>query len=174
MFCNTSIPVPETCGSSVRLPYPYPEFTNPAEHNLGKLRYFLCLFHLAYNAPNICPTQLQPPSILLSTSCRFRCIDTAQQPLLAHRLESMTRMSGVGLCQWTAQWPAGTTMGFLPLRIGEKRRSAMATLTRACTGMLVDRGNTTARVTFQFHHTAIVSAAAAARRETTRREAAAV
>ena len=35
-FCNTSIPVPETSGSSVRLPYPYPESTNPTEHNLDK------------------------------------------------------------------------------------------------------------------------------------------
>ena len=36
-FCNTSIPVPETAGSSVRLPYPYPESTNPTEHNLGSV-----------------------------------------------------------------------------------------------------------------------------------------
>ena len=28
-FCNTSIPVPETSGNSVRLPYQYPESTNP-------------------------------------------------------------------------------------------------------------------------------------------------
>ena len=34
-FCNSSIPVPKTSGSSVRLPYPYPESTNPTEHNLG-------------------------------------------------------------------------------------------------------------------------------------------
>ena len=34
-FCNTSIPVPETSASSVRLPYPYSESTNPTEHNLG-------------------------------------------------------------------------------------------------------------------------------------------
>ena len=34
-FCNTSIPVPETSVSSVRLPYPYPECTNRTEHNLG-------------------------------------------------------------------------------------------------------------------------------------------
>ena len=33
-LCNTSIPVPETSGSSVRLPYPDPDSTNPAEHNL--------------------------------------------------------------------------------------------------------------------------------------------
>ena len=33
-FCNTFIPVPETFGSSVRLPYPYPESMNAAEHNL--------------------------------------------------------------------------------------------------------------------------------------------
>ena len=33
-FCNTSVPVPETSGSTVRLPYPYPECTNPTEHNL--------------------------------------------------------------------------------------------------------------------------------------------
>ena len=32
-FCNTSIPIPETSGRSVRLPYPYPESTNPAEQN---------------------------------------------------------------------------------------------------------------------------------------------
>ena len=31
-FCNTFIPVPETSGSSVRLPYPDPEVTNPTEH----------------------------------------------------------------------------------------------------------------------------------------------
>ena len=32
-FCNTSIPVPETSRSSVRLlSYPYPESTNPTEH----------------------------------------------------------------------------------------------------------------------------------------------
>ena len=30
-FCNTSIPVPETSGSFVRLPYPYPEPTSPTE-----------------------------------------------------------------------------------------------------------------------------------------------
>ena len=34
-FCNTSIPVPETSGSSVRPPYSYPESTNPTEHDLG-------------------------------------------------------------------------------------------------------------------------------------------
>ena len=34
-FCNTFIPVPETSGSYVRLPYPYPESTQPTEHNLG-------------------------------------------------------------------------------------------------------------------------------------------
>ena len=33
-FCKTSIPAPETSGSSVRLPYPYLESTNPTEHNL--------------------------------------------------------------------------------------------------------------------------------------------
>ena len=32
----TSILVPETSGSSVRLPYSYPESTNPTEHNLKK------------------------------------------------------------------------------------------------------------------------------------------
>ena len=32
-LCNTSIPVPETSGSSTRLPYPCPESTNPTEHN---------------------------------------------------------------------------------------------------------------------------------------------
>ena len=37
-FCNTSIPVPKTSGSSVRLPYPYPESTNPAEHTLEIIR----------------------------------------------------------------------------------------------------------------------------------------
>ena len=36
-FSNTSIPVPETSGSSVRLPYPYPESTNPTEHNLESI-----------------------------------------------------------------------------------------------------------------------------------------
>ena len=36
-LCNTSIPVPETSASSVKLPYPYPESTNPTEHNLEKL-----------------------------------------------------------------------------------------------------------------------------------------
>ena len=36
-FCNKSMPVPETSGSSVRLPYPYPESTNPTEHNLENL-----------------------------------------------------------------------------------------------------------------------------------------
>ena len=36
-FCNTSIPVPENSGSSVRPPYPYPESTNPTEHDLGFL-----------------------------------------------------------------------------------------------------------------------------------------
>ena len=37
-FRNTSIPVPETSGSCARLPYPYPESTNPTEHhNLGNL-----------------------------------------------------------------------------------------------------------------------------------------
>ena len=35
--CNTFIPVPQNSGSSVRLPYPYPESTNPTEHNLGTL-----------------------------------------------------------------------------------------------------------------------------------------
>ena len=34
-LCNTSIPVPETSGSSVRPPYPYPESTKPTEHDLG-------------------------------------------------------------------------------------------------------------------------------------------
>ena len=33
-FCDTSIPIPETSGSSGRIPYPYPESTNPTEHNL--------------------------------------------------------------------------------------------------------------------------------------------
>ena len=33
-FCITSIPVPETCRNSVRLPCPYPEPTNPTEHIL--------------------------------------------------------------------------------------------------------------------------------------------
>ena len=33
-FCNTSIPVPKASGSSVRLPYPYPESANPTEHNI--------------------------------------------------------------------------------------------------------------------------------------------
>ena len=33
-FCNTFIPVPETFGSSGRLPYPYPESTNPTERNI--------------------------------------------------------------------------------------------------------------------------------------------
>ena len=35
-FFNTFIPAPETSGSSVRPPYPYPESTKPTEHNLGK------------------------------------------------------------------------------------------------------------------------------------------
>ena len=34
-FCNTSIRVPETSVSSVRLLYPYPETTNPTEHSLA-------------------------------------------------------------------------------------------------------------------------------------------
>ena len=34
-LCNMFIPVPETSGSYVRLPYPYPESTQPTEHNLG-------------------------------------------------------------------------------------------------------------------------------------------
>ena len=33
-LCNTSIPVPELFESSVRLPYPYQESTNPAEHKM--------------------------------------------------------------------------------------------------------------------------------------------
>ena len=33
-LCNTFEPIPETSGSSARLPYPYPESTNPTEHNL--------------------------------------------------------------------------------------------------------------------------------------------
>ena len=33
-FCYSFIPVPETSVSSVRLPYPEPESTNPTEHNL--------------------------------------------------------------------------------------------------------------------------------------------
>ena len=37
-FCNTSAPVPETSASSVILPYPYPESTNPTEHHLAILR----------------------------------------------------------------------------------------------------------------------------------------
>ena len=36
-FCNTSIPVPEISGSSVRPPCPYPESTNPTEHNLANV-----------------------------------------------------------------------------------------------------------------------------------------
>ena len=32
-FCNTFVPVPETSGSCVRLPYLYPESTNSTEHN---------------------------------------------------------------------------------------------------------------------------------------------
>ena len=36
-FCTTFIPVPETSGSSVRLPYPYPESTNPTEHDLANV-----------------------------------------------------------------------------------------------------------------------------------------
>ena len=43
-FCNTSMPVPETCGSSVRLPYPYPESTSPTEHNLVYLHTFYCIW----------------------------------------------------------------------------------------------------------------------------------
>ena len=40
-FCKTFILVAETSGSSVRLPYLYPESTNPAEHNLGILNVLL-------------------------------------------------------------------------------------------------------------------------------------
>ena len=35
-FCNTTILVPETSRSFARIPYPYSEFTNPTEHNLGR------------------------------------------------------------------------------------------------------------------------------------------
>ena len=38
-FCNTSIPVPETSGSSVRSPYPYPESTNPTELTRVKFKF---------------------------------------------------------------------------------------------------------------------------------------
>ena len=33
-FCTISIPVPESSGSSVKPPYPYPESTKPTEHSL--------------------------------------------------------------------------------------------------------------------------------------------
>ena len=33
--CNTCIPVPEPSGSYLRLPYPYPETTNPTQHSLA-------------------------------------------------------------------------------------------------------------------------------------------
>ena len=36
-FCDISIPVPGASVSSVRLSYPYPESTNPTEHNLENL-----------------------------------------------------------------------------------------------------------------------------------------
>ena len=38
-FCTSFMPVPGTFVSYIRLPYPYPEFTNPTEHNLKKLRH---------------------------------------------------------------------------------------------------------------------------------------
>ena len=38
-ICDTSIHVPETPGSSVRLPYPCPESINPTEYNLA---FFYC------------------------------------------------------------------------------------------------------------------------------------
>ena len=37
-FCNTFIPVPQTSGSSKRLPNPYPESTNPTGYHLGDLQ----------------------------------------------------------------------------------------------------------------------------------------
>ena len=37
-FCNTPIPVPETYGSSVNFPYPYPESTSPKEQYLANLK----------------------------------------------------------------------------------------------------------------------------------------
>ena len=50
-FCNTFIPVSETSGSSVRLSCPYPEYTNPTEHNLALMCifpiFFIFLFFLA-------------------------------------------------------------------------------------------------------------------------------
>ena len=56
-FCNTFILVPETSGSSVRLPYPYPKSTNPTEHGLENLAMFLNfrkLDKLARNSPKKC------------------------------------------------------------------------------------------------------------------------
>ena len=50
-FCNTSIPVPESSKSSVRFPYPYPESTNPREHNLETFHHlFYALVGTWYSA----------------------------------------------------------------------------------------------------------------------------
>ena len=46
-FCNTSIPSPEISGSSLRLLYPYPESTNPTEHNLAKSFVRSCCLDIA-------------------------------------------------------------------------------------------------------------------------------
>ena len=46
-FCNTSIPSPEISGSSSRLLYPYPESTNPTEHNLAKSFVRSCCLDIA-------------------------------------------------------------------------------------------------------------------------------
>ena len=60
-FCNTSVPVPETSGSSVRLPYPYPQSTNPTEHNLGvdasrrEKRYPLSFYRPKDGKEDLCP-----------------------------------------------------------------------------------------------------------------------
>ena len=43
-FLNTSIPVPETSDCSVRLTYPYPESTNPTEHNLVIYSVYIHIF----------------------------------------------------------------------------------------------------------------------------------
>ena len=64
-FCNTFILVPETSGSYVSLPYPYPESTNPTEHNLALLCFFQptpqqcpCLLSVTGDPRRGCPTLL--------------------------------------------------------------------------------------------------------------------
>ena len=54
-FCKTSIPVPESSSSSVRLPYPYPESTNSTEYNLGNLNSIAARGHDKNNDAKIEP-----------------------------------------------------------------------------------------------------------------------